>query len=168
MKKIITMLSVLSLSLSLTAKENTTQNQENNSQNIIFIRKEMMKKADSLDFNVSESDNKSVMTIRKEDLDNFTHYQSGVASFYSKSLNGSKTSNGERHVSTAMVAAHKSLPFGTKVKVTNLNNGKSVIVRINDRGPFVKGRVIDLSYAAFSQIESPGKGVTKVELQVLK
>ncbi|WP_249069214.1 septal ring lytic transglycosylase RlpA family protein [Leptotrichia sp. oral taxon 218] len=168
MKKIITMLSVLSLSLSLTAKENTTQNQENNSQNIIFIRKEMMKKADSLDFNVSKSDNKSVMTIRKEDLDNFTHYQSGVASFYSKSLNGSKTSNGERHVSTAMVAAHKSLPFGTKVKVTNLNNGKSVIVRINDRGPFVKGRVIDLSYAAFSQIESPGKGVTKVELQVLK
>ena len=167
MKKIITMLSVLSLSLSLTAKENTTQNQENNSQNIIFIRKEMMKKADSLDFNVSKSDNKSVMTIRKEDLDNFTHYQSGVASFYSKSLNGSKTSNGERHVSTAMVA-HKSLPFGTKVKVTNLNNGKSVIVRINDRGPFVKGRVIDLSYAAFSQIESPGKGVTKVELQVLK
>lgn len=168
MKKIITMLSVLSLSLSLTAKENTTQNQENNSQNIIFIRKEMMKKADSLDFNVSKSDNKSVMTIRKEDLDNFTHYQSGVASFYSKSLNGSKTSNGERHVSTAMVAAHKSLPFGTKVKVTNLNNGKSVIVRINDRGPFVKGRVIDLSYGAFSQIESPGKGVTKVELQVLK
>lgn len=168
MKKIITMLSVLSLSLSLTAKENTTQNQENNSQNIIFIRKEMMKKADSLDFNVSKSDNKSVMTIRKEDLDNFTHYQSGVASFYSKSLNGSKTSNGERHISTAMVAAHKSLPFGTKVKVTNLNNGKSVIVRINDRGPFVKGRVIDLSYAAFSQIESPGKGVTKVELQVLK
>ena len=168
MKKIITMLSVLSLSLSLTAKENTTQNQENNSQNIIFIRKEMMKKADSLDFNVSKSDNKSVMTIRKEDLDNFTHYQSGVASFYSKSLNGSKTSNGERHVSTAMVAAHKSLPFGTKVKVTNLNNGKSVIVRINDRGPFVKGRVIDLSYAAFSQIESPGKGLTKVELQVLK
>ena len=158
----------MSLSLSLTAKENTTQNQENNSQNIIFIRKEMMKKADSLDFNVSKSDNKSVMTIRKEDLDNFTHYQSGVASFYSKSLNGSKTSNGERHVSTAMVAAHKSLPFGTKVKVTNLNNGKSVIVRINDRGPFVKGRVIDLSYAAFSQIESPGKGVTKVELQVLK
>ena len=168
MKKIITMLSVLSLSLSLTAKENTTQKQENNSQNIIFIRKEMMKKANSLDFNVSKSDNKSVMTIRKEDLDNFTHYQSGVASFYSKSLNGSKTSNGERHVSTAMVAAHKSLPFGTKVKVTNLNNGKSVIVRINDRGPFVKGRVIDLSYAAFSQIESPGKGVTKVELQVLK
>ena len=168
MKKIITMLSVLSLSLSLTAKENTTQNQENNSQNIIFIRKEMMKKADSLDFNVSKSDNKSVMTIRKEDLDNFTHYQSGVASFYSKSLNGSKTSNGERHVSTAMVAAPRSLPFGTKVKVTNLNNGKSVIVIINDRGHFVLGRVIDLSYAAFSQIESPGKGVTKVELQVLK
>ena len=168
MKKIITMLSVLSLSISLTAKENTIQKKENNSQNIIFIRKEMMKKADSLDFNVSKIDNKSVMTIKKEDLNNFTSYQNGMASFYSKSLNGSKTSSGERHRSSEMMAAHKSLPFGTKVKVTNLNNGKSVIVRINDRGPFVRGRVIDLSYAAFSQIESPGKGVTKVELQVLK
>ena len=90
MKKIITMLSVLSLSISLTAKENTIQKQENNSQNIIFIRKEMMKKADSLDFNVSKIDNKSVMTIKKEDLNNFTSYQNGMASFYSKSLNGSK------------------------------------------------------------------------------
>ena len=68
---------------------------------------------------------------------------------------------------TEMVAAHKTLPFGTRVKVTNLSNGKEVIVKINDRGPFVKGRVIDLSYGAFSQIESPGKGITKVKLEIL-
>lgn len=166
MKKIITTLSVLSLSLSLSS--NITAKQQSNNQNIIFIRQEMMKKTDNLDLTVSKNESKSVMTIKKEDLDNFTHYQSGTASFYSKNLNGSKTSSGERHRSNEMMAAHKSLPFGTKVKVTNLNNGKSVIVRINDRGPFVRGRVIDLSYAAFSQIESPGKGVTKVELQVLK
>ena len=90
------------------------------------------------------------------------------ASFYGGRLHGSMTASGERFNQNDFTAAHKQLPFGTKVKVTNPENGKSVIVRINDRGPFVKGRVIDLSYAAFSQIESPGKGVTKVELQVLK
>ena len=68
---------------------------------------------------------------------------------------------------TEMVAAHKTLPFGTRVKVTNLSNGKEVVVKINDRGPFAKGRVIDLSYGAFSKIESPGKGLTKVKLEVL-
>ena len=93
--------------------------------------------------------------------------QSGIASYYGKGLHGSKTASGERHNRNEMVAAHRSLPFGTKVKVTNLNNGKDVIVRINDRGPFVKGRVIDLSHAAFSKIENPGKGLTKVKLEVL-
>ena len=66
-----------------------------------------------------------------------------------------------------MGSYHRSLPFGTKVKVTNLSNGKEVIVKINDRGPFAKGRVIDLSYGAFSKIESPGKGLTNVKLEVL-
>jgi len=94
--------------------------------------------------------------------------QSGVASYYGKGLHGSRTANGERHNRNEMVAAHRSLPFGTKVKVTNLSNGKEVVVRINDRGPFIKGRVIDLSYGAFSKIENPGKGITKVKLEVLK
>ena len=67
-----------------------------------------------------------------------------------------------------MTAAHKTLPFGTKVKVTNLNNGKSVVVRINNRGPYVKGRVIDLSTAAFSAIENPNTGVTSVKLEIIK
>ena len=67
-----------------------------------------------------------------------------------------------------MTAAHKTLPFGTKVKVTNLSNGKSVVVRINNRGPYVKGRVIDLSTAAFGAIESLNAGVTSVKLEIIK
>jgi rare lipoprotein A len=70
--------------------------------------------------------------------------QSGIASVYS----GGRTANGERMVSSAMTAAHRSLPFGTMVRVTNNHSGRSVVVRINDRGPFVHGRVIDLSPAA--------------------
>ena len=168
MRKIITILAGLSLSLSLFSEEKTKKDDIN----IIYIKKEMIKAADSgIDINVSKaSDNTStstVMTIKEEDLQKFTHYQNGIASYYSKGLDGSKTASGERHHMTEMVAAHKTLPFGTKVKVTNLSNGKEVIVKINDRGPFVKGRVIDLSYGAFSQIESPGKGITKVKLEVL-
>jgi rare lipoprotein A len=67
-----------------------------------------------------------------------------------------------------MTAAHKTLPFGTEVKVTNLNNGKSVTVGINDRGPFVRGRIIDLTRAAFSQIARLDKGLAKVEIRSMK
>ena len=68
----------------------------------------------------------------------------------------------------AMTAAHKTLPFGTEVKVTNLNNGKSVTVRVNDRGTFVRGRIIDLTRAAFSQIARLDKGLAKVEIRSMK
>jgi len=67
-----------------------------------------------------------------------------------------------------MTAAHKTLPFGTEVKMTNLNNGKSVTVGINDRGPFVRGRIIDLTRAAFSQIARLDKGLAKVEIRSMK
>lgn len=67
-----------------------------------------------------------------------------------------------------MTAAHKTLPFGTEVKVTNLYNGKSVTVGINDRGPFVRGRIIDLTRAAFSQIARLDKGLAKVEIRSMK
>jgi len=66
-----------------------------------------------------------------------------------------------------MTAAHRSLPFGTQVMVTNMKNGKSVIVRINDRGPFVKGRIIDLSYAAAQMLDMVGEGVIPVKMEVL-
>jgi len=77
-----------------------------------------------------------------------------------------KTASGERLNNNAMTAAHRSLPFGTRVIVTNLNNGKTVKVRINDRGPFVKGRIIDLTKAAFAKIEDHNKGLAEVEIRV--
>ena len=78
-----------------------------------------------------------------------------------------KTASGERFNNYSMTAAHKSLPFGTKVIVTNINNGKTVMVTINDRGPYVKGRIIDLTRAAFLKIESLDKGITEVKIKVV-
>ena len=94
--------------------------------------------------------------------------ETGMASYYAKKLHNRKTASGEALNNSSMTAAHKTLPFGTEVMVQNLNNGKSVKVRINDRGPFVKGRIIDLTRTAFSRIASLDKGVVKVEIRVVK
>ena len=91
--------------------------------------------------------------------------ETGVASYYAHKYHGRTTANGERFDMNDMTAAHKTLPFGTRVRVTNLNNGKSVTVRINDRGPFVKGRVIDLSLAAAKKLDMVGPGLAEVRLQ---
>jgi rare lipoprotein A len=85
--------------------------------------------------------------------------QCGKASWYALT---SRTASGERMNPAALTAAHRSLPFGTKVRVTNKRNGKSVIVRINDRGPFIRGRIIDLSKAAARQLDFVGAGHTAV------
>ena len=90
--------------------------------------------------------------------------EEGRASWYSLT---SKTASGERCDPGALTAAHRSLPFGTKVKVENLKNGKSVVVRINDRGPFVEGRCIDLSRAAFRAIANLSQGELTVKYEVL-
>ncbi len=95
-------------------------------------------------------------------------FQRGEASWYGPGFNGKKTANGETFDMYKLTAAHKKLAFGTKVKVTNLQNGKSVIVRINDRGPFVKGRVIDLSKKAAQQIGMIKAGHVPVSLVILK
>ena len=95
------------------------------------------------------------------------HRESGKASYYATKFQGRKTASGERFNQASKTAAHKSLPFGTKVKVTNVKNGRSVVVRVNDRGPFVKGRIIDLSQAAFSSIGNLSSGVIKVEIEVV-
>ena len=79
-----------------------------------------------------------------------------------------KTASGELYDNTKKTAAHKKLPFGTKVKVTNIKNRKSIIVKINDRGPFVKGRIIDLSGSAFSSIAKLSAGVIKVKIEVIQ
>lgn len=91
----------------------------------------------------------------------------GKASYYSDKFVGKKTASGDYYSSSELTAAHKSLDFGTKVKVTNLRNNRSVIVVINDRGPFVEGRVIDLSRAAAEQIDMIRDGVVDVECEVL-
>ena len=95
-------------------------------------------------------------------------YQKGEASWYGPGFNGKKTASGETFNMYKLTAAHKKLPFGTKVKVTNLQNGKSVIVIINDRGPFVKGRIIDLSKKAAQQIGLIQAGHAPVSIVILK
>lgn len=89
----------------------------------------------------------------------------GRASWYSLT---SKTASGERSNPGALTAAHRSLPFGTKVKVENLKNGRSVVVRINDRGPFVGGRIIDLTKAAARSLGFVSSGIARVRLTVLQ
>ena len=93
--------------------------------------------------------------------------QEGMASWYGKDFHGKKTSNGEIYNMYGKTAAHTTLPFGTYVRVENLSNLKEVIVKINDRGPFVTGRIIDLSYGAGRQIGLVGPGVAKVRLVAL-
>lgn len=91
----------------------------------------------------------------------------GEASWYGKKFHGRTTANGERYDMYALTAAHKTLPFDVIVEVTNLSNGRSVEVRINDRGPFKKGRIIDLSYAAASELKMIGPGVVPVRVVVI-
>ncbi|NNE23600.1 MAG: septal ring lytic transglycosylase RlpA family protein [Rhizobiales bacterium] len=89
----------------------------------------------------------------------------GKASWYKM---GTRTANGERFNPNGLTAAHRTLKFGTKVRVTNLRNGKSVVVRINDRGPFIRSRIIDVSMGAARQIGLTRMGVAKVKVEVLR
>ena len=94
--------------------------------------------------------------------------ESGKASFYAMKFQSKKTASGELYNKAKKTAAHMKLPFGTKIKVTNTKNSKSVIVKINDRGPFVKSRIIDLSGSAFSSIANFDAGVIDVKIEVIK
>ena len=95
------------------------------------------------------------------------YQEQGMASWYGPGFHGKTTSNKEVYDMYDMTAAHRTLPFGTHVMVTNLQNGRSVTLRINDRGPFVKDRIIDLSYAAALQLDMLAPGVVKVRVEVL-
>ncbi len=94
--------------------------------------------------------------------------RTGIASWYGRKFHGRKTANGERYDMYALSAAHKTLPLPTLVRVTNLENGRQVIVRVNDRGPYVKNRLIDLSYAAARQLGFASKGTARVRVQALE
>jgi len=95
------------------------------------------------------------------------HTESGMASFYGNEFQSRKTANGERFDQGKLTAAHRTLAFGTRLKVTNTQNSKSVVVRVNDRGPFAKGRIIDLSSSAFKTIASLNAGVVPVRIQII-
>lgn len=92
------------------------------------------------------------------------HKEQGIASWYGEEFHGRKTSSGEVYDMFALTAAHRTLPLGTRVRVTNLGNRRQIIVRINDRGPFVKERIIDLSYRAAKEIAMLGPGTAPVEI----
>jgi len=91
-----------------------------------------------------------------------------TASYYADQFHGRRTANGETFDMHALTAAHRTLPFNTRVRVHNLDNGRSVVVRINDRGPFVEGRIIDLSYGAAKAVGLIGPGTARVRLEVLE
>jgi rare lipoprotein A len=99
--------------------------------------------------------------------DSRSYIGEGMASYYGNEFAGSRTANGERFDPGAMTAAHRSLAFHSRVAVTNLSNGKEIIVRINDRGPWGKGRVIDISHAAAKQIGMHRSGTARVKLELL-
>lgn len=125
---------------------------------------------------IIDSKNMHRATMRAYTIDGKTYqptmvsvgdYFSGIASWYGKDFHGKKTSNGEIYNMHDMTAAHKTFPMNTMVKVTNLKNNKSLVVRVNDRGPFVGTRIIDLSYNAATRLDLVGHGTGPVGLEVI-
>ena len=128
--------------------------------------------ADTSDNSIFEQQNileisqeKQTIPLRNQPL--IANTFGGKASWYGPGFHGRRTANGERYNQNALTAAHRHLRFGTRVKVTNLNNGRSVVVRINDRGPYAKGRVIDVSAAAARSLGMIKRGVVPVRVTIL-
>ncbi len=96
------------------------------------------------------------------------YYEVGIASWYGPGFDGNYTANGEVYDMNGISAAHKTLPFGTIVRVVEFSTGKSIVVRINDRGPFIEGRIIDLSKGAARKLGIIDKGITKVGLRIIR
>ena len=94
--------------------------------------------------------------------------ESGKACYYAMKFHLKKTASGELYDNAKKTAAHRTLPFGTKIRVTNIKNNRSVVVKINDRGPFVKGRIVDLSGSAFSSIANLDVGIIEVKIEVIR
>ncbi|MDG2411270.1 MAG: septal ring lytic transglycosylase RlpA family protein [Halioglobus sp.] len=103
-----------------------------------------------------------------KDATKSNYTQTGKASFYADKYQGRQTASGDLLDHAELTGAHTKLPFGTKVKVTNTDNGKSTMVIVTDRGPFVEGRIIDLTKSAFDQIGDRGKGVITVQIEVIE
>jgi len=94
--------------------------------------------------------------------------ETGKASFYGDQHQSKKTASGDPYNNDLKTAAHRDIPFGSKIRVTNVDNGKSVVVKVNDRGPFAKGRIVDLSKSAFSSIGNTSSGLINVQIEVIE
>lgn len=105
---------------------------------------------------------------REKDSEQMSKSETGVASYYAHKYHGKQTASGETFDMHALTAAHPTCKFGTRVKVTHLGNNRSVTVRINDRGPFIKERVIDLSLAAAKELQMVKSGIAQVKLEIVE
>jgi rare lipoprotein A len=120
--------------------------------------------AEVADVNVAPSIGAKLAVVQQA----FEAVGEGTASYYGNELAGNRTSSGERFNPAGLTCAHRSLPLGTRVRVTNLTNGRSVIVRVNDRGPFTRGRILDVSLAAAREIAMIGPGSARVRIEVVR
>lgn len=111
---------------------------------------------------------KTIGTTLNQERISVRDIQRGMASWYGPGFHGNRCANGEIYNQYGLSAAHRTLPFGTRVRVTNLNNHRSVVVRINDRGPFIRGRIIDLSKGAAREIGMISSGVAPVTVEILR
>lgn len=172
MKKLLTVFLALTVTTVGFSKQSAKNKESSQSSNVkADIIKEIIEKTyidDDVFKSLEELKNNQPNSVYTDVSEKFSHFQAGTASYYGEKWNGRRTSNGEVFNTKLLTAAHNSLPFGTLVRVTNQSNGKSVVVRINDRGPFKKGRVIDLTKAAFESIENINRGLTKVKLEIIK
>ena len=107
------------------------------------------------------------LTVRAQDSLSVKPFQTGLATYYSAKAHGRRMSSGKTYSKTGFTCAHRTLPFGTMVKVVNKKNGKSTVVEVADRGPFAKGRVIDLSNSAAAELDMLRAGVVPVELYIV-
>lgn len=161
MKKKLTVL--LGILISITNTVSVEANKVSNTSSTVESTKTL---ANEIERELNKQSNQA--EVKDKNGVTYVSYETGIASHYGGRWNGRKTANGEIFDTTQFTAAHKTLPFNSKVRVTNLSNGKSVIVRINDRGPYVKGRVIDLSQAAFSAISNLKNGIAKIKIELIK
>ena len=128
------------------------------------------KKEIMLDTLITKIDTLMVDTLKSNDIIediSLANCKTGIASYYHDKFHGRKTASGKRYNKNEMTCAHRTLPFGTKLEVKNSTNGNVVIVTVIDRGPFVKGRVIDLSRAAATKLNFMGKGLQKVQYRII-
>ena len=116
----------------------------------------------------SANKNKNIKSYKKQNFNKNKKIYNGISSWYGKDFHGNPTANGEVYDMYGITAAHKEFPLNTIARVTNLDNNKSIILRINDRGPYVAGRILDCSYGAAKKLDFLDKGTTNVKIEIIE